>query len=155
MTVSDFSIFVSFGVQLSIAVLHVKIGQKMSELRQRAQKYRFWAQTPKDTKIEKSETVIPQVFAISFREKKVYSNRTTRSMRLVGVVQGQHINTSVPVYSYFIFSYVSQSVCLNIFLFLKLDIHLITLYLNTGTDTLMCRPFTTPTKRILLVVRFE
>ena len=53
--------------------------------------------TPKDTKIEKSETVIPQVFAISFREKKVYSNRTTRSMRLVGVVKGQHINVSVPV----------------------------------------------------------
>ena len=70
----------------------------MSELRQRAQKYRFWAQTPKDTKIEKSETVIPRVFAISFREKKVYSNRTTRSMRLVGVVQGRHINVSGPVY---------------------------------------------------------
>ena len=75
----------------------------MSELRQRAQKYRFWAQTPKDTKIEKSETVIPQVFAISFREKKVYSNRTTRSMRLVGVVQGRHINVSVPVYKYNVF----------------------------------------------------
>ena len=28
-------------------------------------------------------------------------------------------------------------------------------YNITGTDTLMCRPFTTPTKRILLVVRFE
>jgi len=72
---------------------------KMSELRQRAQKYRFWAQTPKDTKIEKSETVIPRVFATSFKEKKNYSNRTTRSMRLVGAVQGRHINVSVPVYS--------------------------------------------------------
>ena len=25
----------------------------------------------------------------------------------------------------------------------------------TGPDTLMCRPWTTPTKRLLLVVRFE
>ena len=72
----------------------------MSELRQRAQKYRFWAQTPKDTKIEKSETVIPRVFAISFRGKKVYSNRTTRSMGLVGVVEGRHINVSIPVLIY-------------------------------------------------------
>merc|ERR1711949_116512 len=56
--------------------------------------------TPKDPKIEKSETVIPRVFTISFRGKKVYSNRTTRSMGLVGVVEGRHINVSVPVFIY-------------------------------------------------------
>ena len=56
--------------------------------------------TPKETKIEKSENNIPRVFAISFKEKKNYSNRTTRSMRLVGVVQGRHINVSGPVLSY-------------------------------------------------------
>ena len=54
----------------------------------------------KETKIKKSERNIPRVFAISFKEKKNYSNRTTRSMRLVGVVQGRHINVSGPVLSY-------------------------------------------------------
>ena len=37
---------------------------KMSERRQRIQKHRFWAYTPKETKIGKSESNIPRVFAI-------------------------------------------------------------------------------------------
>ena len=98
----------------------------MSELRQRAQKYRFWAQTPKDTKIEKSETVIPRVFAISFRGKKVYSNRTTRSMGLVGVVEGRHINVSIPVYMYlYLYCHVFHSWLIHIFPFIFSKLYLI------------------------------
>ena len=63
--------------------LNVKIGQKK---RQRVQKYCFWALTQKETKIEKFEMIIPRVFAISFKEKKNYSNWTTRSMRSGWVV---------------------------------------------------------------------
>ena len=37
-------------------------------------------------------------FCHIFQGKKVYSNRTTRSMGLVGVVEGRHINVSVPVF---------------------------------------------------------
>ena len=58
----------------------------------------FWAWTPKETKIEKSEKNIQRLFDISFKEKKNYSNRTTRSMGFWGYLQGQHINVSVPVY---------------------------------------------------------
>ena len=59
-------------------------------------------------------------------------------MRLVGVVKGRHINVSGPYIVEF-----------------EVEHMLYDFYLCTGTDTLMCRPFTTPTKRILLVVRFE
>ena len=41
-------------------------------------------------------------FCHIFQEKKkVYSNQTTRSMHLVGVVKGRHINVSGPVFAVF------------------------------------------------------
>ena len=36
----------------------------------------------------------PTSFCHIFQQKKDYLNRTTRSMRLVGVVKGRHINVS-------------------------------------------------------------
>ena len=66
--------------------------------------------TPKDPKIpflgldakghknRKIRNSHPTSFCKNFQgKKKVYLNRTTRSMRLVGVVKGRHINVSVPV----------------------------------------------------------
>ena len=42
----------------------------------------------------------PMSFFHIFQGKKVYSNRTTRSMGLVGVVEGRHINVSITVFMY-------------------------------------------------------
>ena len=58
--------------------------QKMSELRQRFKNSAFGPKRQRKQKIEKSKRKIPRVFAISFKEKRNYSNRTTRSMRLGG-----------------------------------------------------------------------
>ena len=71
--------------------------------------------TPKDPKIPflgldakghktgKIRNRHPTSFCNIFQGKKVYSKRTTRSMCLVGVVKGRHINVSVPVYTQNIF----------------------------------------------------
>ena len=66
-------------------------------LSNRSLKIVFWTWRGVRPLYQKKKTVIPQVFLISFREKKVYQNRPARSMRLVGVVKGRHINVSGPV----------------------------------------------------------
>ncbi len=59
----------------------------------------FFGLNAKGHKNQKIRNSHPTSFCHIFQGKKVYSNRTTRSMGLVGVVEGRHINVSIPVYT--------------------------------------------------------